>query len=565
LDGCGLPVQAACARLTLADSVLALGDVDRAVGMYRSTLDVLESAPALAWRAYAGQGRAAETKGGLREAYGYYSEAISRIQLVQEGLEVDEFQAGFLEDKLQVYQREVREALALKDRDAAYDLAERAKGGVWRDALAQPPAESEPHNALQPLRARWHWLYNRLTRLEPEQEAALDSHDQEARWAELRAVERQIAEVRRTGRPALQRRAGPALSTVQQCIPQGTLLVDYTCSTDQVIAFVLDVTHVEVLSHLAPRRAVEEAIQRWAFNVQTTLLLGRDASVSLSEDLLAEAQHALHDLYQLLCEPLLPHLDGHRSLWIVPHGPLWSVPFAALYDGRQYLVERFAVTYLPAVGVSSKEPGYKDSARTSAPLDSAPPARTPLAGSALIAGCSEGGQLAHAIDEARAVAAALGKGTLLLEAEATGERIRSSAETATLIHLATHGVFRSDAPLFSCLHLGDGWLTAGDLEGWRMPHAELVTLSACETGVSRGWGSDLLGLARGFFRAGARRLVASRWTVDDASTTAWMTAFYRALRAGQGVASALQDAQLATMSAYRYPFHWAGFELLQLI
>jgi len=131
--------------------------------------------------------------------------------------------------------------------------------------------------------------------------------------------------------------------------------------------------------------------------------------------------------------------------------------------------------------------------------------------------------------------------------------------------LATHGFFRADAPLFSALHLADGWLTAGDLEEWSFPHVRLVTLSACETGVILSRGSDLLGLARGFFRAGARQLVVSLWPVDDVSTAGLMAHFYSALQAGKGVASALQEAQIATLREHHHPFHWAGFVVMALI
>jgi CHAT domain-containing protein len=228
---------------------------------------------------------------------------------------------------------------------------------------------------------------------------------------------------------------------------------------------------------------------------------------------------------------------------------LWSVPFAALYDGQQYLTERYGLTYLPDLGAIRCDRQLAAQALLAAPL---------------IVGCSEDGRLAYVLDEARAIAADLDHAVLLLESQATLARVREAAAEASLIHLTTHGVFRADAPLFSSLHLYDGWLTAGDLGEWRLPATELVILSACETGVSRCWGSDLLGLARGFARAGARRLVASRWAVDDAATTGWMTEFYHALRAGQGIHHSLRAAQLAAMDAHPHPFYWAGFELLAL-
>jgi CHAT domain-containing protein len=168
----------------------------------------------------------------------------------------------------------------------------------------------------------------------------------------------------------------------------------------------------------------------------------------------------------------------------------------------------------------------------------------------------------HAVNEARIVAETLGRGELLLEDKACAKRLRAAASTCTLLHLATHGFFRADAPRFSALRLADGWLTASDLEEWALPHAGLVTLSACETGVTLGRGSDRLGLARGLFRAGARCLLVSQWAVDDASTAELMAHFYGTLQAGKEAAFALQEAQLATLERYRHPIYWAGFELM---
>jgi CHAT domain-containing protein len=84
-----------------------------------------------------------------------------------------------------------------------------------------------------------------------------------------------------------------------------------------------------------------------------------------------------------------------------------------------------------------------------------------------------------------------------------------------------------------------------------------VTLSACETGLGRAAGGDLVGLCRGFLAAGARTLVVSLWRVDDAATAELMAAFYRQLTAGQSPAAALRAAQLAGLARYGHPYYWA--------
>ena len=102
-----------------------------------------------------------------------------------------------------------------------------------------------------------------------------------------------------------------------------------------------------------------------------------------------------------------------------------------------------------------------------------------------------------------------------------------------MLHLACHGQFRPDNPLFSSLRLGDGWLTVRDAYTLDVG-ASLVTLSACETGVSAvAPGDELIGLVRGFFSAGAPSLLLSLWTVDDEATAELMKDFYTTLARGR--------------------------------
>jgi CHAT domain-containing protein len=115
--------------------------------------------------------------------------------------------------------------------------------------------------------------------------------------------------------------------------------------------------------------------------------------------------------------------------------------------------------------------------------------------------------------------------------------------------------------MFSALELSDGPFTLFDAQqlGWC---AALVTLSACETGVSRvAPGNEAIGLVRGFLLAGAAGVVASLWAVDDAATAALMRSFYARLRAGDGAAAALGAAQRDMACAGAHPFHWAAFAL----
>jgi CHAT domain-containing protein len=113
------------------------------------------------------------------------------------------------------------------------------------------------------------------------------------------------------------------------------------------------------------------------------------------------------------------------------------------------------------------------------------------------------------------------------------------------------------------LHLADGPLTVRDAAELPL-QAQLVTLSACETGLSHvAPGDELLGLLRGFLVAGAPQVLASQWTVDDSSTATLMRTFYARLLAGERAAAALRSSQIELAALQPHPYHWAAFALHQ--
>ena len=140
--------------------------------------------------------------------------------------------------------------------------------------------------------------------------------------------------------------------------------------------------------------------------------------------------------------------------------------------------------------------------------------------------------------------------------------MREYGPTAGKIHIAAHGIFRSDNPMFSSLKLGNTWLNLFDILNLQLG-AELTTLSACETGMSAVWeGDELLGLARGFLYAGTPSLVVSLWTVNDRSTAQLMRRFYQGLQRGLSKSRALRDAMVEVKASFPHPYYWAPFVLM---
>lgn len=182
--------------------------------------------------------------------------------------------------------------------------------------------------------------------------------------------------------------------------------------------------------------------------------------------------------------------------------------------------------------------------------------------------CGAGDERATSVsEEVESLARLFHNPRVLSGEDATVSAVKSFSAEAGILHLACHGQFRPDNPRFSSLKLADGHLTVHDAATLDLRGCRLVTLSACETGVNLvAPGEELIGLARGFFAAGAPSLLLSLWTVDDATTARLMTDFYAHLHA-QGdsdinPAASLRAAQLRLLETHPHPFFWSPFVLV---
>ncbi len=296
--------------------------------------------------------------------------------------------------------------------------------------------------------------------------------------------------------------------------------------------------------------------------LQASVPIGRDALARETEALRqALERRTTHEylphaqrLYDWLIRPLEAGLAGQATLVIVPDGPLRTIPLAALHDGHDFVLRRFAVAITPGLSLTDARP-----------LPSAAPR-------ALLAGLSRAAQGFGALPGvARELAAvhALYGGTVLQDqafsahavAQALGER------PYTIVHIASHGRFERD-PSASFLLAYDGRLTLDRLESllrpaqYRDAPVELLTLSACETAA--GDERAALGLAGVALKAGARSALASLWRLDDRVAAQLIADVYRGLKAGSSRAAALRAAQLRLLDdpRYRHPGYWAPLLLI---
>jgi Tfp pilus assembly protein PilF len=273
--------------------------------------------------------------------------------------------------------------------------------------------------------------------------------------------------------------------------------------------------------------------------------------------------------YRILIAPIADLLPASPDspVVLVPQGPLFLLPFAALLDAAGHaLIETHTLLVVPSIqtlGLLGRERGPAPAAALVAGNPTLVPLRLdPTSGEE-----TQLPPLPEAGREAEAVAALLGTQPLT-GTSATKAAAIAAMPGAGVIHLATHGIAEDvrgeGLPGALALAPGagdDGLLTAADIMALRL-RAGLVVLSACNTGLGNVSGDGVIGLSRAFLAAGARSVVVSLWYVPDQATADLMLAFYRALAHTHDKAVALRQAMLETRARHPDPLAWAGFFLV---
>lgn len=263
-------------------------------------------------------------------------------------------------------------------------------------------------------------------------------------------------------------------------------------------------------------------------------------------------------LYDWLIRPLEQELEDNRIriLVLVPDAALRTVPLAALHDGKEFLVRRYAIATTPSMRLTDPRPIERQHANLllnglTVPVEGFPP-------------------LLYVQSELESIQALYG-GKRLQNEEFRKQRLQEelAGNEYSIVHFATHGLFSGQVK-DSFILTYDGRLSMDDLErfvgvSWFRQDVpvELLTLSACETAV--GDDTAALGLAGVAIKAGARSALASLWSINDKASSELVANFYRELKDPSVTkAEALQAAQVQFLDdlRYRHPVYWSPFLLI---
>jgi CHAT domain-containing protein len=306
----------------------------------------------------------------------------------------------------------------------------------------------------------------------------------------------------------------------------------------------------------------------------------------------ATQTNRLQQLHQILIEPiadLLPTNPEARVIFM-PQSSLFLVPFPALKDEQgKYLIEKHTILTAPSIQVLELTRKQRQRVGTNGPIAFGMASLTPLpANDALVVGNptmpsvppypGEKPQplapLPGAEAEAKAIAPQLNTQPLIGN-QATESVVKQLLPKARIIHLATHGLLDDIRGIGSAIALtpdssltkggvekNNGLLTAEEILNLKL-NAELVVLSACDTGRGRITGDGVVGLSRSLITAGVSSVIVSLWAVPDAPTASLMTEFYTNIQQRQlDKAQALRQAMLTTMKQHPNPRNWAAFTLI---
>lgn len=501
------------------------------------------------WDCFTGLGKACMKLGESEEAEKHLLQAVALADRERKQYTRDTFKTANLTLREDCFRDLV--SLLVKDRrnDLALEIAERGRARAFLDML-----EGRGQNSLGKVALVSEDL-NDDTGGSPSKDAARPlqiamagsslQRDGQSGFRSVSVVPRTSSLVEASAISPVNARPASMTELRSLVRASGAYVIEYLTLPDGVIIWVLndqgDVVATQTSS--ISSRDLKELIRD-----TYTSIVSAPREMSALHKLEAHRQEGLRKLYDILIKPVESVLPARAEteVTIVPHGPLFLVPFQALVSGKnRYLVEDHTLNFLPAISVL----------RATSAIDKEVadgPSNLLAIGNPITEANKFLGALPHAEKEAKKVASMFESADILLGAEATRDRFKQLAPGRSYLHLATHGLINPDAPMESSVVMApgagdDGLLSVKDILGLPPLSARLIVLSACQTGKGAITGDGVIGLSRAFIIAGTPSVMVSQWNVDDVMTEYQMGLFYKALLTGSSKSAALREAQLKTL------------------
>lgn len=542
-------------RRVAADCLYRAGKWDEAAGELEMAIKTLEGAAWVSevWQSYDLQGRAYEKAGKQDAALAAYKKAVESIESQRSGLSGGDDRAAFMDMRIGVYRDIIHLLIEMGQPDGALEYLERSKARSFLDILggAKIALASKEETKLLDSQVDMERQINNLeqslmTRSQGQQQTV----SPEEKQRQMEEVRRQYGELMleiKKMRPEFTSMATvtpPELDEIMGLLDDETAILEFYPMEDSLNVWVIRKDGIALKTTDTAYKALESQIGM--LRAKVTRGTPNDAYVRTAQT-----------LYDMLIGPAEEGLKGIKNLVIVPHAALHYLPFNALMKGDKFLIEAYEITIVPSSSAMKyfAEKENPDGRKLLALGD--PQTNLP--------------DLPGAKAEVEQIKSDFSGAKVYFGKDAVESLLFGpDAQAADEIHIASHGIFYADRPMLSSLvlspdpkHGKDGYLRVHEIFGLNLKAANLVVLSACQTGLSQvGAGDDLVGLSRAFIYAGSPRVVVSLWSVNDAATGQLMKAFYEGMK-NKSAPTALRDAQMQLMQnpEFRHPFFWAPFQL----
>ncbi len=492
-------------------------------------------------------GKLAVRAGDVRKASSCFKRAIGLVENSRAPFASEQFRRAFMAARLEPFENLARLYLSSGRIRQAFEITETARSRTLLDSLSGPVSTKTAERTsaglelkADDLREELNWLYNRQAKAAGDEFQQLQKESYRIE-KELAALSRRIGSTAANRSEAVTEGKNTArLPEIQQRLGPERAIIEYVKFDGMFSGFLVTNKKIRFVENLAAVDEIDEILESLHFQFDA-MRYGSQITGKFASQLKYRTDAQLQKLYEKLLKPFKSHFQD-RNLIFAPVGSLHYVPFHALHNGTDYLVESREIMYTPSATIwhrLAERPKIKP-------------------GKALLMGYADEHipLVDHEIDTLKGI---FPKSKSFTGAAATFSAFIENAPKFDILHLACHGQFRPENPMFSSLHLADGWITVQDMQAQRL-RAELVTLSACETGMNNIYaGEELLGLARGFLAAGAGSLILSLWKVNDEAAVLLMKSFYESLQRGERPAASLRIAQTEFIRRKAHPYLWAPF------
>ncbi|NOZ61073.1 MAG: CHAT domain-containing protein [Calditrichaeota bacterium] len=575
--------------------------------------------PELIWDSNAGLASVYEAKGEVQKALRYYRKAMDHIDKVRSGLQLAEFKAGFLVNKTAVFEKTINLLAELHQKspqqgyaEKAFYYSEKARARAFLDLLAESRASVESGiSEAQKIKER-----EILRKISDLQTKLQNSNLVDSKWKELMAqleqVEEKFNDLKREMRKNNPRYANliyPQPYSLNQIrkkvLDRESALIEFSLGDSSSFVWIITADKTN-LFRLPQRAEIENDVRHY---LQT---ISRPANLA---NAFAKHNTLGFKLYQKLLGRFSRTFQEKSFLYIVPDGILHYLPMETLITKKstdsqtcEYLISKFTISYAPSASVLCflKEKKQKHVRGRKSLLAFGDPYFG--GGMELMAVRGENtplDPLINSSDEIQFRSDSLTRGlyerrgfkfkrlsfsgveiaeissifpaddSRIYFGEAAKEEVVKSIDLSKYkyIHFATHGMIDQKRPSRSAIVLTldgdpaeDGFLQMNEILNLKLD-ADLVTLSACQTGLGKlQKGEGVVGLTRAFIYAGTPAVVVSLWNINDRSTAGFMKDFYQFLQNGNEPAIALRLAKINMLHSarklYRHPYYWAPFVLI---